>query len=34
MSTIMGIDLSCRGTAAVAVPTSWDGNWRLVQTKK
>ena len=34
MTTILGLDLSTRGTAAVAVPLSWDGDWRGVHTFK
>ena len=34
MATILGLDLSTRGTAAVAVPVSWDGEWRRVHTLK
>lgn len=30
--TILGLDLSARAAAAVAVPQDWDGQWRRIKT--
>lgn len=32
MSAIVGLDLSTRAAAAVAVPQDWDGRWNCVRT--
>lgn len=31
MTTILGLDISSRSTATVAIPLSWDGNWSRVE---
>ena len=32
MTALLGLDLSCTASAAVAVPLGWDGDWRRVAT--